>query len=113
VHREAELYSLPLEVAEAGKHGGDLPKELSLLAILPEALALSALKRAEDRDALVVRIYNPTAKPVTAIIAAYKPIASAALLNLNEEVQEPLTPSGSRVSFPLAAKKIATVELVL
>ena len=113
VHREAELYSLPLEVAEAGKHGGDLPKELSLLSIEPEAVALSALKRAEDRDAMVVRIYNPTAHDVTAVLTAYKAISSAALLNLNEEVQQRLAPAGNKLTLPLAAKKIATVELVL
>jgi mannosylglycerate hydrolase len=110
---EAELCSLPLEVAEAGKHGGDLPKELSLLSVEPAAVALSALKRAEDRDAMVVRIYNPTAHDVTAVLTAYKPVSSAALLNLNEEVQQRLTPAGNKLSLPLAAKKIATVELVL
>jgi len=113
VHREAELYSLPLEVAQAGKHGGDLPKELSLLSIEPAAVALSALKRAEDREALVVRIYNPTARDLTAVLTAYKPIAAAALLNLNEEPQQRLSPSGNKLSFPLPAKKIATVELTM
>jgi len=113
VQREAELYSLPLEVAQAGKHGGDLPKELSLLSVEPQAVALSALKRAEDRETLVVRIYNPTGEDVTAVLTAYKPIASAALLNLNEEAQEPLSPKGNKLSLPLKAKKIATVELVL
>ncbi|HUT73735.1 MAG TPA: glycoside hydrolase family 38 C-terminal domain-containing protein [Armatimonadota bacterium] len=113
VYREAESHSLPLEVAQAGKHGGDLPKELSLLTIEPEAVALSALKRAEDRETLVARIYNPTAHDVTATLAAYKPIASAALLNLNEEVQEHLTPDGSKLSLPLKAKQIATVEFTL
>ncbi|UCH35960.1 MAG: hypothetical protein JSV65_06295 [Armatimonadota bacterium] len=113
VCQEAELYSLPLEVAEAGKHGGDLPKEMSLLSIEPAAVALSALKRAEDRDTLVARIYNPTIRDVTAVVTAYKPISSAALLNLNEEVQDKLSPQGNKLSIPLGAKKIATVELVL
>jgi len=112
VHREAELYSLPLEVAQVGKHGGDLPKELSLLSVEPAAVALSALKRAEDRETLVARIYNPTGEDVTAALTAYKPIASAALLNLNEEPQEALSPKGNKLSLPLKAKKIATVELV-
>lgn len=111
VHREAELYSLPLEVAQAGKHGGDLPKELSLLSAEPEAVALSALKRAEDRETLVARIYNPTAHDVTAVLTAYRPIASAALLNLNEEAQQQLSPAGRKLSLPLKAKQIATVEL--
>jgi alpha-mannosidase len=113
VHREAERYALPLEVAQAGKHGGDLPKELSLLSIGPEQVALSALKRAEDRDALVARIYNPTGEDVQAVLTAYKPITSAALLNLNEEVEHDLSPQGNKLTLPLKAKKIATVELVL
>jgi len=113
VLQEAELYSLPLEAAEAGKHGGDLPKEMSLLSIEPAAVALSALKRAEDRETMVARIYNPTGKDVTAKLTAYKPISSAALLNMNEEMQQKLAPKGRQVSFPLAAKKIATVEVAL
>jgi alpha-mannosidase len=47
---------------------GELPGELSFLQLEPEALVLSAIKRAETGDALIVRFYNPTADPVEATL---------------------------------------------
>lgn len=113
VLQEAEKCTLPLEVAQAGAHGGDLPKELSFLRVEPECVCLSALKRCEDRDTLVMRIFNPTAKDVEARVSCYWPVREAHLCNMNEERRQALRPEGSSVSLPVGKKKIVTLELVV
>jgi hypothetical protein len=113
VYREAEKFCLPLQAAQAGPHGGDLPKQLSLVRVQPESLALSALKRCEHRGSLVLRIFNPTAKALTAKITCAQPLRAAYLCNLNEERRQKLQPAAHSVAFPVPKKKIMTVELVL
>ena len=55
VYEAAEQFELPLESAQAGKGGGDMPKEFSFLEIAPADVVLSALKKCEYRDSLVAR----------------------------------------------------------
>jgi alpha-mannosidase len=112
VPREADAFTLPLEAAQAGKHGGDLPRTLSLLRVEPETLALSALKRAEERQSVIVRLYNPTEEQVAARITTYRPIKEAYSCNMNEDRREALTPRGNSLALTAGKKQILTVELV-
>jgi len=49
-------------------HPGKLPAAAQLIRVTGD-VCLSAVKKAEDGNALIVRVFNPTAKPVTAGIA--------------------------------------------
>ena len=42
LHEAAEQFELPLETAQAGRGGGDLPKQFSFLEISPPEIILSA-----------------------------------------------------------------------
>ena len=112
VYREAEKFNLPLEAAQAGKGGGDLPKEASLIEIEPREIALSALKKCEHRDSLVLRLYNPTMKEISARLKFHLPVKEAWLTNMNEERREKLDceEHGFTIQFP--HKKIITCEIV-
>jgi len=111
VYREAELHNLLLKVGEAGRHGGKLPKQLSFFEIKPANLVLSALKKCEERNSLILRLFNPTDRPVRGKITCYKPIKTARLTNLNEERQKTLNPQGNSLNLTVGKKKIVTVEL--
>jgi alpha-mannosidase len=91
---------------------GDLPAELSFLTLAPETLVLSAVKRSESGDALIVRCYNPTAEPAQATLRLYRPIRAAQLVNLNEEPQAdlPLADPNS-VALPIGARQVRTVGI--
>jgi alpha-mannosidase len=91
---------------------GELPGELSFLQLEPEALVLSAVKRAETGDALIVRFYNPTADPVEATLRFFKPLRGAWLANMAEEPQAklPIRGDGS-VALLVRAKQVCTVRL--
>lgn len=59
VWEEAARYNLPL-VALRIEGGGKLPPAMSFLEVKPEGLLVSAVKRAEDGAALIVRLHSPT-----------------------------------------------------
>ena len=114
MYAEAEDLNLPLETAQAGPHKGTLPKELSFLQVSGGTLQVTAFKRAEDHeDSFVLRVFNPSDKPVEGTISVFKPIKKAWLTNLNEERETALKPVGKTLKVKLGKKKIATIEFAL
>jgi alpha-mannosidase len=93
---------------------GSLPPERSLLTLEPDTLVLSAIKRSERGDALILRFYNPAPEAVQATVALFRPVRSAQLVNLNEEQQADLpVDEPGRVSLPVRGKQVCTLALRL
>jgi mannosylglycerate hydrolase len=91
---------------------GDLPSELSFLALEPDTLILSAVKQGERGDSLVLRFYNPTPEAVRATVTLFRPIRAAQLANLNEEAQADLpVDKGGQVSLEVKGKQVRTLAL--
>ena len=110
---QADRFNLLLEVGQAGAHEGELPKEMSFLSVDPPDLPITAFKKCEDRDSLILRLFNPKERAVQATIRTYREIRFAYLTNLNEERRQKLEPEGRTLSFPVGKKKIVTVEIGL
>jgi alpha-mannosidase len=110
---QADVFNLGMEAAQAGAHEGDLPWEMSFFSVEPDSLAISTLKKCEDRDTVVMRIFNPTGGDVKATVGAYRPMAGAWLTNMNEERREELTPDGGKLTLEVGRKKIVTLEIEL
>jgi alpha-mannosidase len=85
VLREAEDFEAGLRAVATGAHEGELPAVWSSVSLAPDELRLSAVKRAEREDALVLRAYNPTARPIAATVRLRRPFHAVRLVNLNEE----------------------------
>jgi alpha-mannosidase len=111
VTKEADHINVPLEVAEVGPHKGDLPKSMSFMSISPANLGLSTFKKAEERDTLILRVFNPTGEAISGTITFHQPIKKAWACNMNEERREELRPSGKTLSLNVPKKKIMTIEL--
>jgi len=109
---EADRLNLPLELAQAGPHEGTLPKEMSFLQVEPSSVGLTAMKKAEDHDSVIVRLFNPTWEDVDVRVTCHKPVTLARLCNLNEEPLDELVPMDGAVEFTMEKKKICTLELV-
>ena len=109
---EAERFVLPLEAAQAGRTRGSLPRTFGFLELRPERLAVTAFKRAEDRDTLILRFFNPSWEDVEGELILGKVPSEVWLCNLNEERQEPVPVSGNTLKIPVGHKKIVTLELV-
>ena len=91
---------------------GDLPGELSFLSLSPDALVLSAVKRSEDGEALIVRCYNPTAEAFTAALDTCWPVERADLVSLDEEpLADAPTVETGRIRFAIGAKQVRTIAV--
>lgn len=89
--------------------GGELPDTHSFVKVEGEGIVLSALRRSSDKQA-VVRFYNVTARPATAVITSAKALKAANRLNLNEEVLESLNARDLKIG--VRPGEIVTVGLV-
>lgn len=109
----AEKFNIATRIVQARRHKGELPAgEASLYELDNSQLRVSALKKAEDRDSVVLRVYNPTGKRQRGTIRLAAPARKAWLTNLNEERQGKLEPTKSgAVAVDVAPGKIVTVEM--
>lgn len=113
VIHQAEVFNLPLQPAQAGRHEGYLPKEKSFFSIEPEDIALSGLKQAEKNDGIILRLFNPTNRSVETIIKTSAKLSHVGYVNLNEEPLEinPPEVQNEKTIFEIKAKKIITLKL--
>ncbi len=90
----AYAFAAPLRAVRTGVHGGSLPPVGHLLEVEPEALTVhtlralrvSAIKRSEDGQALIVRLYNNSAEAVKGRVRLGVPCRrEVPRVNLNEE----------------------------
>jgi alpha-mannosidase len=84
----------PLIPVAANVHAGMLPASHSLVEIEPGNVILTAVKKAEDDDALVFRFFEFEGKPRTVHLHFPKAASQAAQVNLMEQHDAPLTLSG-------------------
>jgi alpha-mannosidase len=110
-HSPADDPTVPVRLKPADLTGS-LPPEQSFLTLEPDVLVLSAVKRSEGGEALIVRFYNPAADAVQATVTLFRPLNAAQLVNLNEEPQSDLPVDGQgRVSLPVRGKQVCTLAL--
>jgi len=93
--------------------GGTNGDTLSFLKVEPQEAVLSAVRRTEDGQGLIVRIYNVSRSPVVAHITTGFDLQAAYECNLLEERGDALPVSGARtLELPLRSAQIATCELL-
>ncbi len=90
VLREAQSFNTPIatRVIVTEQHDGQLPSRTSLITIEPDKLVLSALKRSNAGQGVVVRVYNPTDHNVHAKIYPGFAFTQAHMASLLEEYLE-------------------------
>ncbi len=113
VYREALNFNNQLSIVQTGKAKGKLPAELSFLKIEPEDLIFSALKKSEDGNGFVLRVYNPTEKDFKGEVEFYNPISKVEHVTLEEIfVREINLNSKNSFTVSLNKKKIGTYKIV-
>ena len=81
----AERLSAPIKAVQTSIGSGKGADNASMLEI-PEKLVLTAMKKAEDSDKVIIRVYNPTDKAVTGEFkCGFK---NGKIVNLNEEYEQ-------------------------
>jgi len=105
-----EYQHQPLPIQAKAK--GDLPSEFSFLDISPDNIILSALKKAEDSDEVVLRLFETTGDATKAVVKFFRKIERAALANLLEdEEQELAVEDNSKLTIEIKPFEIVTLKL--
>jgi len=123
----AREYLSPPVCFAASVHPGDISEDVSLLELANGPALITAVKRAEADDALVVRLHNPTPDEADATLISRVPLGNAVMARLDETPGESLQiergpyavaspgaagkPAQCRIGIRLRPKQIATVLL--
>ena len=112
--RDAYEHNVPVMVRATTAHDGTLPPEVSFVTLEPRNVLLSAVKKCENRDSLIIRLHNITGRRVHARLRFHRPIKEARQVNLNEEPIGPVKEiNGDHLGLPVNKKQIVTVEVRL
>lgn len=116
-HLEAFSHNLPLRVVQSFA-AGSLPDRLSFLTLTTgeavNAFRLTALKRAESGDGLILRFFNTfETEAMGDLTTWWDSTGGICRTNLNEECQEELPPNGSVIHLRTRPKEIVTLKLRL
>jgi alpha-mannosidase len=97
-----------------GVGGPSLPPTAAFLNLEPANLILTAMKKAEDDEGVVVRFYEAEGCEVHAHLRLFRPIKQAWKTNLIEDEEQPLTPSGEgSIQFLVKPWEIVTLKMVV
>jgi len=104
VFKEALNFNNQISLVQIGKANGELPSEMSFMKVTPEELVFSSLKKSEDGNAFVLRIYNPTENYIEGKVELINKISRAEQVTL-EEIYVKDIDLISDNSFPVSLKK--------
>ena len=105
-------YNYPLTAVVTTAHPGTLPPTHSFVSVTPENVVLTAVKKAEDTNALVLRVYEWAGK-ASMVEFHIAPGATAAKVTNLMEIPEgsPLPVSGDTVQAPIRPYEILTLQV--
>jgi alpha-mannosidase len=110
--RHGYEYNYPLYVTQVLEHAGALPAEHSFVTIAPENVTLTAIKKAEDADALILHFYEWAGKAGEVKIQIPAGATSAVVTNLMETPSGPLLPvSADSVTVPIRPYEIEALRV--
>ena len=105
-------FNYQLSAAQENAHTGELPATHSFVTVKPENLVLTAMKKSEDGNALILRYYEWAGKKTTAEITIPGGASTATATNLMEHTEgTPLSVSDSHLAVPVGPYSINTVRI--
>lgn len=112
---EAEKYHSPLMYHTDNLHAGKMPLEKSYVRIDNSNVMITALKKSENRDAVIVRLCNLSKKAEKICIDTTIPLYGVYLVNLKEDRMEDrmedIDITSGKLQLHLKPCEIVTVEL--
>lgn len=112
-HRAACAFSeMAVQWLQTGRHGGLLPLCRSDYEVKGDFIRLSSLKLCDDRDTVLMRLYNTSHKPQNASIRLPEDVRAAWLLNLREERQASCGLVDGLLTLSIQPKQIVTLEFL-
>jgi len=102
------LAGFQLPVAE-GKQ--KLPSRFSFVEITPSSLILAALKKADNADAVILRLFETKGRRTKGVIRLFKAPASVKRVNLLEEEEGSISHRGNEISLSVRPFEIVSLKI--
>ena len=110
--RHGYEYNYPLTAVVTTAHPGALPPSYSFASVSPENVVLTAVKKAEDANGLIFRVYEWAGKETTAEFHLPPGATGATVTNLMETPEgPPLSVKGDVVKVPIHPYEILTIRV--
>ena len=110
--RHGYEYNYPLTAVVTTAHGGALPAEHSFASVGPENVVLTAVKKAEDAQGLIFRVYEWAGKEATAEFHVPPGATGATVTNMMETPEGgALAVTGDVVKAPIHPYEILTIRV--
>ena len=90
---------------------GTLPATMSFCRTTVDNVVISAIKKCEDDDALIVRLYDIEGRSAPTSIELFKPVSKAEQTNILEEDGRPLAIREGKLAVEIGHHAIETVKL--
>jgi len=105
-------YNYPLKALVTTSHPGQLPASHSFASVSPENVVLTAVKKAEDTNSLIFRVYEWAGKSATVDFHVPPGATGATVTNMQETPEGDALPiSGDTVKAPIKPFEILTVRV--
>ncbi|MCL4506806.1 MAG: glycosyl hydrolase-related protein [Chloroflexi bacterium] len=113
VMRESRAFAVPLLPVLTTRHAGIIPVDHSLLQIEGDGIDVTAIKRCEERNSMLVRMVNLSSDSQPITLNAGVPCVHAYELDLAEKRHQPLQlDADGSLRVMLRPRQIVTLELV-
>ena len=110
--RRGYEYNYKLAAMQVQPHTGSLPLEYSYVSVQPENVVLTAMKKAEDADGLILRVVEWAGKNSDVQIRVPRGAASATITNLMEKPEgAPIKVINNTVTVPIHPYEILSVRV--
>ncbi|MCD6121578.1 MAG: hypothetical protein J7K04_07055 [Spirochaetales bacterium] len=116
VHQNAEYFNTDCIIVKTNSHMGILSSNKGFLKISSSenAIKVTALKRSESGESLILRCYNPSNKNIRGILTSSFKIISAYYTDLKETEIKPVEKlDAEKTEFKAEPKKIVTLKIKL
>jgi alpha-mannosidase len=90
-----------------------LPESKSFFSLSESNVVISTIKRCEDDNSVVVRLYDIEGRDTQPSLASFLPVSEAKHVNIIEEPDANMDPNGHEVRVPVGRHAIETVKLSL
>ena len=101
-----------LSAVDTGCHAGSMPAQNVLVTLADLMLRHAALKRAEDGEGLVLRLYNIDSADRTVSMTFTDTVKTVCTSELDERKGDALAMNGHTITITVPAKKIVTYRLI-
>jgi len=110
VIREAYSFNQPLEALQAPAASGSLPETFTLVSCDKENVILETIKKAENSDDMILRLYETFNSRCTAAITVAPGFTRACLCDLMENELEQLPFDGRSLTLPVKNFELITIK---